>query len=186
MTSVVYPAVAFKRESLAQDRAGVVRLESRERGPPGADKLDEDPRAASEFGYPPADRTAKRTTEKYGRGDRPERAIACAHPSSPDVESSTLDARRLGLEPPYQSRGEARVGRLRNRFGFPSVPEQPTIINDRGRRQHVGEVRAQGRHKPGRQRQRRLALGPATTGSVARREIATHDSGHWQSHHERR
>lgn len=37
------------------------------------------------------------------------------------------------LEPPYRSRGEARVGRTLDRYGIPFFHEQPTLIYDRGR-----------------------------------------------------
>ena len=41
---------------------------------------------------------------------------------------------RLGPdEPPYQSRGEAQVGRLLDRYGIPFFYEQATVVRDRGR-----------------------------------------------------
>lgn len=45
---------------------------------------------------------------------------------------------RLGPdEPPYRSRGEAQIGRLLDRFGFPFVYEQSTIVLDRGGRYRI-------------------------------------------------
>jgi hypothetical protein len=36
------------------------------------------------------------------------------------------------LEPPYQSRGEAQVGRVLDAYGIPFFYDQPTLIYDRG------------------------------------------------------
>ena len=47
--------------------------------------------------------------------------------------SRELEDRVESLEPPYRSRGEARVGRLLDRYGIPFFYEQPTLIYDRGR-----------------------------------------------------
>lgn len=50
-----------------------------------------------------------------------------------EVTSSGLEGRVDALEPPYRSRGEARVGRVLDRYGIPFFYEQPTLIYDRGR-----------------------------------------------------
>jgi hypothetical protein len=36
------------------------------------------------------------------------------------------------LEPPYQSRGEAQIGRVLDRYGIPFFYRQPTLIYDEG------------------------------------------------------
>lgn len=50
-----------------------------------------------------------------------------------ETPSSGLESRVDSLEPPYRSRGEARVGRVLDRYGIPFFYEQPTLIYDRGR-----------------------------------------------------
>lgn len=50
-----------------------------------------------------------------------------------EAPSSGLESRVESLEPPYRSRGEARVGRVLDRYGIPFFYEQPTLIYDRGR-----------------------------------------------------
>ena len=47
--------------------------------------------------------------------------------------SRGLEDRVESLEPPYRSRGEARVGRVLDQYGIPFFYEQPTLIYDRGR-----------------------------------------------------
>lgn len=47
--------------------------------------------------------------------------------------SRDLERRVESLEPPYRSRGEARVGHVLDRYGIPFFYEQPTLIYDRGR-----------------------------------------------------
>ena len=43
-----------------------------------------------------------------------------------------LEERLRALEPPYRSRGEAKVGRLLDRYGIPFFYEMPLIVLDRG------------------------------------------------------
>lgn len=43
-----------------------------------------------------------------------------------------LDELLRALEPPYRSRGEAKVGRMLDRYGIPFFYEMPLIVLDRG------------------------------------------------------
>ena len=45
---------------------------------------------------------------------------------------AALEDRLRELEPPYRSRGEAKVGRLLDRYGIPFFYEMPLIVLDRG------------------------------------------------------
>ena len=49
------------------------------------------------------------------------------------ANETDLEARLAALEPPYRSRGEARVGRMLDRYNIPFFYEQPTLVYDRGR-----------------------------------------------------
>jgi hypothetical protein len=48
-------------------------------------------------------------------------------------EASALEKRVAYLEPPYRSRGEAKVGRTFDRYEIPFFHELPTVVYDRGR-----------------------------------------------------
>ena len=50
-----------------------------------------------------------------------------------NVDASRLEDRLDPLEPPYKSRGEAKVGRLLDRYGIPFFYEQPIVVFDRGK-----------------------------------------------------
>ncbi len=49
------------------------------------------------------------------------------------TDQSCLDDRVSSLEPPYESPGEARIGRLLDRYGIPFFYKQPTLIYVNGR-----------------------------------------------------
>jgi hypothetical protein len=48
------------------------------------------------------------------------------------IPDPDLEARLAALEPPYQSKGEAQVGRLLDRYGLPFFYEQPILVLDDG------------------------------------------------------
>jgi hypothetical protein len=48
------------------------------------------------------------------------------------IPDPDLEARLATLEPPYRSKGEARVGRLLDRYGVPFFYEQPMLVLDDG------------------------------------------------------
>ena len=50
-----------------------------------------------------------------------------------DVEDQKLESMLTELEPPYESKEEAMIGRLLDKYGMPFFYKQPVIIYDQGR-----------------------------------------------------
>ena len=50
-----------------------------------------------------------------------------------NVDATRIEDRLDPLEPPYRSRGEAKVGRLLDQYGISFFYEQPLMVFDRGK-----------------------------------------------------
>ena len=52
-----------------------------------------------------------------------------------ETQQNELEVALEGLEPPYESEQDRRIGRLLDRYGLPFFYKQPTIVYDQGRNQ---------------------------------------------------